>query len=91
MNSQSILFNTPCLAGRELLYLADAIMRGHAASELGREIGGRDPQCPVAESISDQLVRLPFFKDRTESEQGAVHDLGLSFRICVIAPLAISA
>ena len=91
MNSQSIPFNKPCLAGRELLYLADAIMRGHAASEMGSDIGGREGHCPVVESISEQLVRLPLFNDLTESEQNAVLDAALSFRIYANAPLAISA
>ena len=91
MNSQSIPLNKPCLAGRELLYLANAIMRGHPALEMGREIGGRDGQCLIAESNNDQLVRLPFFNDRAESEQGAVLDAALSFRICANTALAISA
>src|SRR5437762_7822196 len=30
-------------------------------SEMGRRFGGRAGDCPVAESVSDRLVRLPFF------------------------------
>lgn len=41
-------------------------------SEMGRKFGGVDGQCPVTESVSDRLLRLPFFNDLTESEQGAV-------------------
>ena len=66
-------------------------MRGHVASEIGREIGGREGHCPVVESISSQLVRLPLFNDLTESEQGAVLHAALSFRIYANGPLAKSA
>ena len=60
-------------------------------SEMGRKFGGRDGQCPVTESISDQIVRLPFFNDLTESEQDAVIEAALSFRVGANAPLTISA
>ena len=60
-------------------------------SEMGRKFGGRDGQCPVTESISDQLVRLPFFNDLTESEQDAVIEAARSFRVGANAPLTISA
>ena len=60
-------------------------------SEMGRKFGGRDGQCPVTESISDQIVRLPFFNDLTESEQDAVIEAARSFRVGANAPLTISA
>ena len=41
-------------------------------SEMGRKWGGRPGDCPVAESVSERLVRLPFFTDMTESEQARV-------------------
>jgi len=38
-------------------------------SEMGMKFGGRKGQCPVAESISERLVRLPFYNTLTENEQ----------------------
>jgi dTDP-4-amino-4,6-dideoxygalactose transaminase len=41
-------------------------------SEMGRRWGGRAGDCPVTESVSERLVRLPFFTDMTDSEQARV-------------------
>ena len=41
-------------------------------SEMGQRFGGRAGQCPVTESISDRLLRLPFYNDLTESLQNEV-------------------
>lgn len=41
-------------------------------SDMGRQFGGVEGQCPVTESISDRLLRLPFYNDLTESEQSSV-------------------
>ena len=38
-------------------------------SEMGRRFGGYEGQCPVAEQISERLVRLPLYSGLTESEQ----------------------
>lgn len=38
-------------------------------SDMGQSFGGRPGDCPVTESISDRLVRLPFFNDLTEGDQ----------------------
>lgn len=43
-------------------------------SEMGRHFGGRAGDCPVTESVSDRLVRLPFFNDLTEDDQSRVVD-----------------
>jgi len=47
-------------------------------SEMGKKFGGQPNQCPVTESMSDRLLRLPFYNDLTEAEQneviGAVKD-----------------
>ena len=32
-------------------------------SEMGKKFGGKVGDCPVAENISDRLVRLPFYND----------------------------
>ena len=41
-------------------------------STMGRRYGGREGQCPVTESVSDRLVRLPFFSGLTAAEQAQV-------------------
>lgn len=41
-------------------------------SDMGRKYGGKPGDCPVTEDVSDRLVRLPFFTDLTEDEQGQV-------------------
>lgn len=41
-------------------------------SEMGRRFGGRPGQCPVTESVSDRLLRLPFFTSMTMDEQETV-------------------
>ena len=43
-------------------------------SRMGRLFGGREGACPVTESVSDRLVRLPFFNDLTEEDQSRVID-----------------
>lgn len=50
-------------------------------SEMGLRLGGRKGECPVTESISDRLVRIPFYNDLTESEQEEVVRLITSFRV----------
>ena len=41
-------------------------------SEMGRKWGGKDGDCPVTESASDCLVRLPFYNDLSEADQERV-------------------
>jgi dTDP-4-amino-4,6-dideoxygalactose transaminase len=41
-------------------------------SEMGRRFGGREGDCPVTESVSDRLLRLPFFNEMSEAEQSIV-------------------
>lgn len=41
-------------------------------SEMGRRLGGNEGDCPVTESMSDRLVRLPLFFDLSESDQTRV-------------------
>jgi dTDP-4-amino-4,6-dideoxygalactose transaminase len=41
-------------------------------SEMGRRFGGHEGQCPVTESVSDRLVRLPLFYQLTETDQQRV-------------------
>jgi len=48
-------------------------------SAMGRRFGGRPGDCPVAERVSESLLRLPFFSGMSEAEQGrviaALHEL----------------
>ncbi len=41
-------------------------------SPMGRAWGGREGQCPVTETISDRLTRLPLFFELTDEEQDRV-------------------
>jgi dTDP-4-amino-4,6-dideoxygalactose transaminase len=41
-------------------------------SEMGMRFGGRVGQCPVAESMSDRLLRLPFYNNLTDDDQRRV-------------------
>jgi dTDP-4-amino-4,6-dideoxygalactose transaminase len=41
-------------------------------SEMGMRFGGRAGQCPVAESVSDRLLRLPLYNNLTDEEQSYV-------------------
>lgn len=43
-------------------------------SEMGRRWGGLPGQCPVSESVSERLVRLPFYTGLTETDQDRVID-----------------
>jgi dTDP-4-amino-4,6-dideoxygalactose transaminase len=43
-------------------------------SEMGMRFGGRAGQCPVAESVSDRLLRLPFYNNLTDDDQSRVID-----------------
>ncbi len=43
-------------------------------SEMGMRFGGRAGQCPVAESVSDRLLRLPFYNNLTGDDQRRVID-----------------
>ena len=41
-------------------------------SDMGAKFGGKPGDCPVTESVSDRLLRLPFFNSFTDDEQTAV-------------------
>ena len=47
---------------------------------MGMRFGGRAGQCPVAESVSDRLLRLPFYNNLTDSDQSRVIDAIHSWR-----------
>jgi dTDP-4-amino-4,6-dideoxygalactose transaminase len=41
-------------------------------SEMGKKFGGRSGDCPVTESVSDRLLRLPLYNDLSVSQQDTV-------------------
>lgn len=41
-------------------------------SEMGRKLGGRPGDCPVTESVSDRLLRLPFYVELAPAQQQEV-------------------
>ena len=49
-------------------------------SEMGMRFGGYAGQCPVAESVSDRLLRLPFYNNLTDDDQREVIDAIHSWR-----------
>lgn len=49
-------------------------------SKMGRQFGGKEGDCPVAEDLCDRLIRLPFYNTLTKSDQLQVIDAIKSFR-----------
>ena len=50
-------------------------------SGMGRRFGGKTGDCPVTESVSERLVRLPFYNDITEAEQESIIRAVVNFRL----------
>lgn len=50
-------------------------------SPMGARFGGKMGACPVTESVSDRLVRLPFFTGISATEQSQVIESALSFAV----------
>jgi dTDP-4-amino-4,6-dideoxygalactose transaminase len=50
-------------------------------SKMGMRYGGRAGDCPVAETMSERIVRLPFYNQLSETEQSRVIDTIRRFRI----------
>ncbi len=50
-------------------------------SEMGRQFGGREGQCPVTEEVADRLVRLPVFFELSAPEQARIVDTLRAFRV----------
>lgn len=48
-------------------------------SAMGQRFGGRPGQCPVTESVSDRLLRLPFYNSLTTEELSGVVETVLAF------------
>jgi dTDP-4-amino-4,6-dideoxygalactose transaminase len=41
-------------------------------SEMGRRWGGKEGDCPVTESVSGRVARLPFYNKLSEADQDRV-------------------
>jgi dTDP-4-amino-4,6-dideoxygalactose transaminase len=50
-------------------------------SDMGRKFGGELGDCPVTESVSDRLIRLPFYNDMSEDDQALVIDSIRNFKL----------
>jgi dTDP-4-amino-4,6-dideoxygalactose transaminase len=50
-------------------------------SEMGQRCGGHPGQCPVAESASERLLRLPFYNSLDDDALGRVVAAVQEFRI----------
>ena len=60
-------------------------------SSMGRSFGGQEGDCPVAEAVSDRLLRLPFYNDMTESDQARVVAAVKEFATCSSVDRGLSA
>ncbi len=49
-------------------------------SKMGRQLGGKQGDCPVTEDVSDRLLRLPFYNNLTSRNQQQVIEAVLRFR-----------
>ena len=49
-------------------------------SVMGQRFGGREGDCPVTESASERLLRLPFYAGLTEADQERVITAVREFR-----------
>jgi dTDP-4-amino-4,6-dideoxygalactose transaminase len=49
-------------------------------SDMGKQLGGKEGDCPVTEYISDRLLRLPFHNGLTREEQQRVVEVIRTFR-----------
>jgi dTDP-4-amino-4,6-dideoxygalactose transaminase len=50
------------------------------SSEMGRTLGGRPGDCPVAEAVADTLLRLPLYADLTDDDVSRVVAAVTGFR-----------
>ncbi len=50
-------------------------------SPMGLRYGGREGQCPVTESVSDRLLRLPFYNELSEGDLNRIVGAIREFRV----------
>jgi dTDP-4-amino-4,6-dideoxygalactose transaminase len=74
--------------GQRQAFIAHLKQRGIASafhyvplhlSEMGRRLGGKPGDCPVTESVSDRLVRLPLYTGLGRDEQARVVEAAFAF------------
>jgi len=57
---------------RRALILATFHYQPLHLSDMGRQFGGREGQCPVTEDVADRLVRLPVFFELSAADQARI-------------------
>lgn len=50
-------------------------------SDMGKEFGGKEGDCPVTENVSDRLLRLPFYNDLDETDLSTVVSAIRQFKV----------
>jgi dTDP-4-amino-4,6-dideoxygalactose transaminase len=50
-------------------------------SDMGKQLGGAEGDCPVTEQISDRLLRLPFYNNLIEADQARVVEAILEYGV----------
>ena len=53
-------------------------------SDMGRQFGGAEGDCPITEDLSDRLLRLPFYNDLDEISQSRVVDAIHEFELVTL-------
>jgi dTDP-4-amino-4,6-dideoxygalactose transaminase len=71
------------LKGRSILSVFHYLPLNQSA--MGIRCGGRAGQCPVAEDVSDRLLRLPFYKSLSATEQDEVIEQICGFDMARVA------
>jgi dTDP-4-amino-4,6-dideoxygalactose transaminase len=63
-------------------------------SDMGRQFGGKEGDCPITENVSDRLLRLPFYNTLDEADQARVVEAIREFELTPLhfmpPPLAVS-
>ncbi len=66
---------------RRALILATFHYQPLHLSDMGRQFGGREGQCPVTEDVADRLVRLPVFFDLSAADQARIVETLRAFSV----------
>jgi dTDP-4-amino-4,6-dideoxygalactose transaminase len=66
---------------RRALILATFHYQPLHLSDMGRQFGGREGQCPVTEDVADRLVRLPVFFDLSAADQARIVETLRAFAV----------
>ena len=66
---------------RRALILATFHYQPLHLSDMGRQFGGREGQCPVTEDVADRLLRLPVFFDLSAADQARIVETLRAFSV----------